>query len=120
MVLFQKTNNRALSKRVGSLGDDIITTVLDQQGRLDRVRTQLLDSFEATYKSVREEIAVKNRDNMYLLIANLLGGKQKFLDLFFTVLPELKYVSKGLDIKYLLHDELALSLYLKIFDTIQH
>ncbi len=74
-VLFQKKqNNLILSHRVGSLGDDIITSVLDQQGRLDRVRSQLLDSFEATYKSVREEIAVKNRDNLFLLIANFLGG----------------------------------------------
>jgi len=61
--------------RVGSLGDDVIGSVLDNQARLDRIKTQLLDSFEATYKSVREEVAVRNRDNMFLMIVNFLGGE---------------------------------------------
>ncbi len=64
-----------MSERVGSLGDDVIVGVMDNQARLDRIKTQLLDTFEATYKSVRDEIAVKNRDNMFLMIVNFLGGK---------------------------------------------
>ncbi len=64
-----------MSERVGSLGDDVIGSVLDNQARLDRIKTQLLDSFEATYKSVREEVAVRNRDNMFLMIVNFLGGE---------------------------------------------
>ncbi len=72
-----------MSERVGSLGDDVIGSVLDNQARLDRIKSQLLDSFEATYKSVREEVAVRNRDNMFLMIVNFLGG-ELFIGLFYT------------------------------------
>ena len=71
---FQRDENPILSHRVGSLGDDVIEAVLDNQARLVRIKTQLLDTFEATYKSVREEVASTNRDNMFLMLVNFLGG----------------------------------------------
>ena len=83
-----------VSQRVGSLGDDVIEAVLDNQARLDRIKTQLLDTFEATYKSVREEVAVTNRDNMFLMIVNFLGGEFKLLVLLFWACFMRGYVPK--------------------------
>ena len=63
-----------MSRRVGFFGDDVIESGVDNRARLARIKEKLLDSFEATYKSVREEVAVTNRDNLYLMIVNFLGG----------------------------------------------
>ena len=63
-----------LSRRVGFFGDGVIESGVDNRARLARIKEKLLDSFEATYKSVREEVAVTNRDNLFLMIVNFLGG----------------------------------------------
>jgi hypothetical protein len=61
--------------RTGSLSEDEgVDSILDNQARLTRIREQLFATFNDTYKSVREEVAIVNRDNMFLMVVNFLGG----------------------------------------------
>ena len=70
----QNPEELVLPQRIGFFGDDVIESGVDNKARLARIKQKLLESFESTYKSVREEVAVTNRDNLYLMIVNFLGG----------------------------------------------
>jgi len=44
--------------------------------RLKKIKEMLIASFEPALKSVREAVAQTNRDNMFLLVVNFLGGEK--------------------------------------------
>ena len=74
-----KSRGIEILSRAGSLSEDEgVDSILDNQARLTRIRDQLFETFNDTYKSVREEVAVTNRDNMFLMIVNFIGGKSLF------------------------------------------
>ena len=60
--------------RIGFFGDDVIESGVDNRARLQRIREKILESFPATLESVRKEVATSNRDNLFLMIVNFLGG----------------------------------------------
>ncbi len=60
--------------RIGFFGDDVIESGVDNRARLQRIREKILESFPATLESVRKEVATSNRDNLFLIIVNFLGG----------------------------------------------
>jgi len=49
---------------------------VDQMNRLKKIKEMLIASFEPALKSVREAVAQTNRDNLFLLVVNFLGGKK--------------------------------------------
>ena len=70
-----KNRGIEILSRAGSLSENEgVDSILDNQARLIRIRDQLFESFNDTYKSVREEVAVTNRDNMFLMMVNFIGG----------------------------------------------
>ena len=75
-----KNRGIEILSRAGSLSENEgVDSILDNQARLIRIRDQLFESFNDTYKSVREEVAVTNRDNMFLMMVNFIGGMLFFL-----------------------------------------
>ena len=62
------------TRRIGFFGDEVIESGVDNRARLARIREKILESFDATLESVRKEVATTNRDNLFLMIVNFLGG----------------------------------------------
>ena len=75
----EKDKEPISTRRIGFFGDEVIESGVDNRARLSRIREKILESFDATLESVRKEVATTNRDNMFLMIINFLGGKYSVL-----------------------------------------
>ena len=63
-----------LLKRTASFSDDFIVNGTENSARLDKIRTQIFETFEATRVAVKDEVAVVNRDNLFLALSNFIGS----------------------------------------------
>jgi hypothetical protein len=68
-----------LTRRTASFSDDFISNGTDNKARLEKIRAKIFELFEETRISVRDEVAVVNRDNMFLALSNFIGSKLFFL-----------------------------------------
>jgi hypothetical protein len=88
--------DHSLHKRTASFSADFLVndTDIDNRVRLEKVRAQIFETFEETRIAVRDEVAVVNRDNLFLAISNFIGSSHiqtQFLRLNFKTIMFMKY-----------------------------
>ena len=74
-----------MSKRTASFSEDFLSHGTDHHhpataaaSRLKKIREKLFETFEATRLSVRDDVAVVNRDNFFLAMSNFIGSNFLF------------------------------------------